>query len=67
MFDVSQRWGDAPVHSIGAALLSRKDQIHFFNDIGEPHFSLVVVFWLTDCHAHIFRLPTQSVPALSTG
>ena len=30
-----QRWGDAPVHSIGAALLAKKEQIHFFNDIGE--------------------------------
>ncbi|KIY43416.1 glycosyltransferase family 15 protein [Fistulina hepatica ATCC 64428] len=31
------RWGDAPVHSIGAALFARKDQIHFFNDIGYRH------------------------------
>ncbi|KAK0240114.1 glycosyltransferase family 15 protein [Armillaria nabsnona] len=30
-----ERWGDAPVHSIGAALFARKDQIHFFNDIGK--------------------------------
>ena len=33
----SQRWGDAPVHSIGAALFARKDQIHFFDDIGYQH------------------------------
>ena len=32
-----QRWGDAPVHSIAAALFARKDQIHFFNDIGYRH------------------------------
>ncbi|TCD71889.1 alpha 1,2-mannosyltransferase 2.4.1 [Steccherinum ochraceum] len=32
-----ERWGDAPVHSIGAALFSRKDQIHFFSDIGYKH------------------------------
>ncbi|KXN89248.1 Glycolipid 2-alpha-mannosyltransferase 1 [Leucoagaricus sp. SymC.cos] len=32
-----ERWGDAPVHSIGAALLARKEQIHFFNDIGYRH------------------------------
>ena len=32
-----ERWGDAPVHSIGAALLARKDQIHFFSDIGYRH------------------------------
>lgn len=30
----AQRWGDAPVHSIGAALFAKKEQIHFFNDIG---------------------------------
>ncbi|CAK5279941.1 unnamed protein product [Mycena citricolor] len=32
-----ERWGDAPVHTIGAALFLRKDQIHFFNDIGYAH------------------------------
>jgi len=32
-----ERWGDAPVHSIGAALFARKDQIHFFDDIGYFH------------------------------
>lgn len=32
-----QRWGDAPVHSIGAALFARKDQIHFFKQIGYRH------------------------------
>ncbi|PCH34898.1 glycosyltransferase family 15 protein [Wolfiporia cocos MD-104 SS10] len=32
-----ERWGDAPVHSIGAALLARKDQIHFFDEIGYEH------------------------------
>ena len=32
-----ERWGDAPVHSIGAALFARKDQIHFFDDIGYRH------------------------------
>jgi len=32
-----ERWGDAPVHSIGAALLARKDQIHFFNEVGYKH------------------------------
>lgn len=31
----TQRWGDAPVHSIAAALFTRKDQIHFFKDIGK--------------------------------
>ena len=32
-----ERWGDAPIHSIGAALFAKKDQIHFFNDIGYRH------------------------------
>jgi alpha 1,2-mannosyltransferase len=32
-----QRWGDAPVHSIGVGLLARKDQIHFFDPIGYEH------------------------------
>jgi alpha 1,2-mannosyltransferase len=36
-FRLHQRWGDAPVHSIGVALFARKDQIHFFNDIGYMH------------------------------
>ncbi|KAA1473257.1 glycosyltransferase family 15 protein [Dentipellis sp. KUC8613] len=32
-----ERWGDAPVHSIAAALFARKDQIHFFREIGYEH------------------------------
>jgi len=32
-----ERWGDAPVHSIAAALFARKDQVHFFDDIGYRH------------------------------
>jgi len=32
-----ERWGDAPVHSLGAALFAKKDQIHFFKDIGYRH------------------------------
>ncbi|KAI0643423.1 glycosyltransferase family 15 protein [Trametes meyenii] len=32
-----ERWGDAPVHSIGVGLLARKDQIHFFDEIGYEH------------------------------
>ncbi|WVR05196.1 hypothetical protein IAU60_002208 [Kwoniella sp. DSM 27419] len=32
-----ERWGDAPVHSIGAALFAKKEQIHFFDDIGYRH------------------------------
>ena len=32
-----ERWGDAPVHSIAAALFANKSQIHFFQDIGYRH------------------------------
>ncbi len=32
-----ERWGDAPVHSIAAALMLKKDEIHFFNDIAYYH------------------------------
>ncbi|KAG8706622.1 alpha 1,2-mannosyltransferase 2.4.1 [Ceratobasidium sp. 394] len=32
-----ERWGDAPVHSIGAALFAKKEQIHFFENIGYRH------------------------------
>ncbi|KIP09616.1 glycosyltransferase family 15 protein [Phlebiopsis gigantea 11061_1 CR5-6] len=32
-----ERWGDAPVHSIAAALFAKKEQIHFFNEIGYRH------------------------------
>ncbi|KAI8148594.1 nucleotide-diphospho-sugar transferase [Fennellomyces sp. T-0311] len=32
-----ERWGDAPVHSIAASMFLRKDEFHFFNDIGYRH------------------------------
>ena len=32
-----ERWGDAPVHSIAAALFLPKEQIHFWDDIGYMH------------------------------
>lgn len=32
-----ERWGDAPVHSIAAALFLDADEIHFFDDIGYRH------------------------------
>lgn len=32
-----ERWGDAPVHSIAAALMLKKEEIHFFNDIAYYH------------------------------
>ncbi|KAJ7896789.1 glycosyltransferase family 15 protein [Mycena olivaceomarginata] len=32
-----ERWGDAPVHSMAAALFLPKSKIHFFNEIGYEH------------------------------
>ncbi|KAI0773076.1 glycosyltransferase family 15 protein [Trametes elegans] len=32
-----ERWGDAPVHSIAAALFQDKSKIHFFDEIGYEH------------------------------
>ncbi|ORX39932.1 putative alpha-1,2-mannosyltransferase [Kockovaella imperatae] len=32
-----ERWGDAPIHSIAAALFANKSQLHWFQDIGYRH------------------------------
>ncbi|EFN54565.1 hypothetical protein CHLNCDRAFT_10179, partial [Chlorella variabilis] len=32
-----ERWGDAPVHTLAAAALLHRDQIHFARDIGYKH------------------------------
>lgn len=32
-----ERWGDAPVHSIAAALLMDRNELHYFNDVGYWH------------------------------
>ncbi|GAA5993007.1 hypothetical protein JCM10908_000795 [Rhodotorula pacifica] len=32
-----ERWGDAPVHSIAAALFLKPEEIHWFHDIGYRH------------------------------
>ncbi|RKP35264.1 nucleotide-diphospho-sugar transferase [Dimargaris cristalligena] len=34
-----ERWGDAPVHSLAATMFLRRDQIHWFQDIGYVHAS----------------------------
>ncbi|KAJ3989043.1 glycosyltransferase family 15 protein [Lentinula detonsa] len=36
-----ERWGDAPIHSIAAALFLDKNELHFFNDIGYQHSNIV--------------------------
>ncbi|KAF4548127.1 Glycolipid 2-alpha-mannosyltransferase-like protein 2 [Elsinoe fawcettii] len=33
----SERWGDAPVHSLAAAMFLEAEQIHYFQDIGYKH------------------------------
>jgi alpha 1,2-mannosyltransferase len=33
----AQRWGDAPVHSIAAALFLPRSALHFFDRIGYTH------------------------------
>ncbi|RLV95515.1 putative mannosyltransferase MNT3 [Spathaspora sp. JA1] len=32
-----ERWGDAPIHSIAIALYLRKNEVHWFNDLGYYH------------------------------
>lgn len=32
-----ERWGDAPVHSIGVVMMLNKSQIHHFSDVGYKH------------------------------
>ncbi|KAH9037719.1 nucleotide-diphospho-sugar transferase, partial [Lactarius hengduanensis] len=36
-----QRWGDAPVHSIAAALFGGTDRIHVFREIRYEHSPLM--------------------------
>jgi alpha 1,2-mannosyltransferase len=31
------RWGDAPVHSIAVALMLKREEVHWFYDIGYKH------------------------------
>ncbi|KAJ1930131.1 hypothetical protein IWQ60_000605 [Tieghemiomyces parasiticus] len=32
-----ERWGDAPVHSLAVAMFLRKEEVHWFQDIGYVH------------------------------
>ncbi|SRR5216683_6389993 len=36
-----QRWGDAPVHTIAAALFAGKEGMHFFREIGYEHYPFI--------------------------
>lgn len=35
-----ERWGDAPVHSLGVAMFMDLDEIHYFRDIGYKHSTI---------------------------
>lgn len=35
-----ERWGDAPVHTLGVAMMLDKSEIHYFRDIGYRHADL---------------------------
>ena len=37
-----ERWGDAPVHSIAAALFLNTDEVHWFSDVGYMHVCEIV-------------------------
>ncbi|AEY95769.1 FACR251Cp [Eremothecium gossypii FDAG1] len=51
-----ERWGDAPVHSLAAALLLRADEVHHFEEIGYFH-----VPYGTCPSAHVARLAQRCV------
>lgn len=36
----TERWGDAPIHSLAAGMFLSLDQIHYFRDIGYKHSTL---------------------------
>lgn len=35
-----ERWGDAPVHSLAVAMMLKKEELHYFRDIGYKHTTL---------------------------
>ena len=52
-----ERWGDAPVHSIGAAILLKKEELHFFYDIGYRRKS-----WPAPAKVSLTPLPDNPFP-----
>ncbi|KAJ2464842.1 alpha 1,2-mannosyltransferase 2.4.1, partial [Coemansia sp. RSA 2320] len=55
-----ERWGDAPVHAIAAALLLSKEEVHWFEDIGYYHNP-----WTNCPQSHESRLRCHCDPAKS--
>ncbi|KAI8147147.1 nucleotide-diphospho-sugar transferase [Fennellomyces sp. T-0311] len=51
-----ERWGDAPVHSIAVAMMLKKSEVHFFNDIGYKHNPLMhcptEAYLQSSCHCN---------------
>ena len=48
-----ERWGDAPVHSIAVGLFLKKEEIHYFENIGYRHESLFhCPIGRTDCNCN---------------
>lgn len=45
-----ERWGDAPVHSLGLAMMTDKSRIHWFEDIGYKHFPYFNCPMSSKCH-----------------
>jgi hypothetical protein len=38
-----ERWGDAPVHSLAVGLFLKRDQVHYFGDIGYRYAPVVLI------------------------
>ncbi|KAJ1678855.1 hypothetical protein EV182_003219 [Spiromyces aspiralis] len=60
-----ERWGDAPVHSIAAALLLTKSQIHWFEDVGYHHVGYQHCPQPRDLHLYCNCNPRDSFTATS--
>jgi hypothetical protein len=48
-----ERWGDAPVHSIGAALFAKKDQI-----VGDIPSEMLISAYIFPAFLQRYRIPT---------
>lgn len=58
-----ERWGDAPVHSLAAAMLLKPEQVHHFSDFGYRHDKFqYCTFSATDEEKRMGK----SVPSAST-
>lgn len=49
----SYQWGDAPIHSLAAALFLQPEEIHYFEDFGYTH----TPFWTCPANALGGQLP----------